>query len=550
MRSVVAGAVAFLFLFGVATAHAEKHIALVIGNGDYQNTGKLRNPRNDAQDVAVALERIGFEVILRLDLDKPGMDQAALQFARVAPTADVALFYYSGHAMEFGGQNFLMPVDAKLSDEHDLRWMFRADDVVSVLKRAKALQILVLDACRDNPLAEELKRSISTTRSVAPSRGLARIDEESSKGMIISFATQPGQVADDGAGRNSPYTAAFLRHIGANEDVTDIFRKIMGDVSETTRNKQRPQLSTSYPGKYYFQGPPANASPAPPKQAKPEAGKCSPLEADLAYADAIRKRTSQALRAFVMQCPDDQRVASVRAIELQSADDEMWESVAKEDKMVGYGQYLISFPNGLHVDEARQRVKLKKQAALLPPVEQPQVQPAPMSSTPAPRLENPAPQVPLIYHHEVDFNGNDLDPAQPVLFNHSLESCEAACRARAACRAFTFNHQKEACFLKSGTGRQKRDKRATSAVVERIAPTATAPGPALTGGGRILPGRDFEGGNLYDLRSVTLEQCVLSCARESQCRGFSYVELKNWCFLKRELSEPKPNAAVISGMKH
>src|SRR5262245_42927338 len=106
MRGLLAGAFAYLLLFGATVSHAEKRVALVIGNGEYQNAGKLRNPRNDARDVADALRRLDFEVIVHFDLDKPGMEAAASQFGRAAPAADVALFYYSGHAMEFGGQNF------------------------------------------------------------------------------------------------------------------------------------------------------------------------------------------------------------------------------------------------------------------------------------------------------------------------------------------------------------------------------------------------------------------------------------------------------------
>src|SRR6187200_2748485 len=133
------------------------------------------------------------------------------RFARSAREADVAMFYYSGHAMQFSGVSYLMPVDAKLTDEADLRRMTRVDEVVADLQNAKNLRILVLDSCRDNPLADELKRSIGTTRGAGIGRGLARID--SAEGMIVAFATQAGRTAEDGDGRNSPYTAAFLRNV-------------------------------------------------------------------------------------------------------------------------------------------------------------------------------------------------------------------------------------------------------------------------------------------------------------------------------------------------
>ena len=158
--------VATLFLApppSAAVAQAEKRVALVIGNGEYRNAARLPNPKNDAEDVASALRRTGFDVIVGMNLDKAGMDDAFVRFARSAREADVAMFYYSGHAMQFSGVNYLMPVDAKLSDEADLRRMARLDEVVADLNNAKNLRILVLDSCRDNPLAEELKRSIGRT---------------------------------------------------------------------------------------------------------------------------------------------------------------------------------------------------------------------------------------------------------------------------------------------------------------------------------------------------------------------------------------------------
>jgi Caspase domain len=232
------------------TSYAETRVALVIGNGAYQNAPRLPNPSNDAADVAASLKRSGFETILATDLDKTAMDAATIRFARVARTADVALFYYSGHALQFGGVNYLAPVDAKLTDEADLRRMVRVDEIVSDLQQAKNLRILVLDSCRDNPLADELKRSIGTTRALPLQRGLARID--SPQGMIVAYATQSGRTADDGLGRNSPYTTAFLKNIEANDEIGTIFRRISADVYEATKHTQLPELSLSLIGEFYL----------------------------------------------------------------------------------------------------------------------------------------------------------------------------------------------------------------------------------------------------------------------------------------------------------
>ena len=244
-----------------ASAFAEKRVALVIGNGAYQSAARLPNPTNDAQDVAAALKRVGFDTIVGLNLDRAGMDDHAVRFARAARGADVAIFYYSGHAMQFAGVNYLMPVDARLTDEADLRRLAKLDEIVADLQQAKNLHILVLDSCRDNPLAEELKRSIGRTRAATMSRGLAKIDTP--QGMIVAYATQSGRTAEDGTGRNSPYTTAFLKHIEAQEEIGTVFRRVSADVYEATSRAQLPELSLSLIGEFYLKGRPQVQAAAP-----------------------------------------------------------------------------------------------------------------------------------------------------------------------------------------------------------------------------------------------------------------------------------------------
>jgi Caspase domain len=251
-RLIVLSMAAAMAVMSVAPAAADKRVALVIGNGAYRNAPRLPNPTNDARDVAAALKRLNFETIVGIDLDRAGMDAAAIQFSRAAREADVALFYYSGHALQFSGINYLAPVDAKLTDEADLRLLARVDDIVADLQRAKNLRILVLDSCRDNPLADELKRSIGTTRGVSIGRGLAKID--SPEGVILAFATQAGRTAADGSGRNSPYTTAFLKHIESQEEIGAVFRKISTDVYAATKQSQLPELSLSLIGDFYLRG--------------------------------------------------------------------------------------------------------------------------------------------------------------------------------------------------------------------------------------------------------------------------------------------------------
>ena len=275
---------ATLFFCGAAApALADNRVALVIGNGAYVHAPHLPNPTHDAEDVAAALKRNGFETILGTDLDQAGMQNAAIRFARAARTADVAVFYYSGHAMQYAGVNYLVPVDAELRDEADLRRMARVDEILADLQQAKNLRILVLDSCRDNPLADDLKRSIGASRSASIGRGLARI--ESPDGTIVSYSTQAGRTAEDGSDRNSPYTAAFLQHIEDKDDIATVFHRIGATVYQETQGKQVPEISISFFGEFYLNGKlqitVAPASPSAP------ADPCATAESHWKSAEAI-----------------------------------------------------------------------------------------------------------------------------------------------------------------------------------------------------------------------------------------------------------------------
>ncbi|WP_027518766.1 caspase family protein [Bradyrhizobium sp. WSM1417] len=266
-------------------ASAETRVALVIGNGAYASTAKLPNPSHDAEDVAASLKRSGFEVLQGIDLRQTDMQDLTIRFARAASKADVAMFYYSGHAMQYNGVNYLMPVDAVLSDEADLKRFVRVDDIVNDLQQAKNLRILILDSCRDNPLAETLKRSAGMTRAASIGRGLSKV--EAPRGTIVSFSTQSGQTAADGNGRNSPYTTAFLKHIEEPQEIGEVFRDISSDVYDSSGKTQLPELSLSIIGKFYLNGPVSvTVAPAAP-QAAPRADPCAAAEAHWKAADGI-----------------------------------------------------------------------------------------------------------------------------------------------------------------------------------------------------------------------------------------------------------------------
>jgi tetratricopeptide (TPR) repeat protein len=214
-------------------------VALVVGNADYRHATRLANPVNDAGDVAAALRRLGFDVVEGRDLDKRAMEEKAREFGRKLDRAELALFFYAGHGLQVAGKNYLVPTDAKLERPGDLS--FEAIEITQILAQMEADQrvnLVFLDACRDNPLARSLARSYGA-RSSAVGQGLATI--QSAIGTMISYATQPDAVALDGDGRNSPFTSALLKHIATRGlEIGSLMRRVRADVVQVTRGKQVP----------------------------------------------------------------------------------------------------------------------------------------------------------------------------------------------------------------------------------------------------------------------------------------------------------------------
>jgi hypothetical protein len=234
------------FLAWSTSAQADKRVALVIGNSGYETRLRLLNPSNDAQDMADLLRSLGFEVILRVNADKQNFLQALAEFSRAVNGAEVGLFFYAGHGMQFNGNNYLMPVNAQLQDEVSVRFELVAlEEVQRALDRSGGVKVLVLDACRNNPLAAELTRSMrASNRDASITRGLARIEQ--ARGAVVAYSTQANEVAEDGTARNSPFTRALLDNLREpGLEIGAMFRKVAARVYEVTGGKQVPELSIS-----------------------------------------------------------------------------------------------------------------------------------------------------------------------------------------------------------------------------------------------------------------------------------------------------------------
>ena len=279
------------FFLTATIANADKRIALVIGNGAYQNVARLDNPVNDAKLMADTLRGLGFVLVgggAQTNLDKTGLDNAIAKFGSEVVGADVGLFYYAGHGVQVRNSNYLVPTNANPAREADV--FIQMTDVAVVLSQMEGsgtkLNLLILDACRNNPFGGRGLRSADA--------GLAQI--RAPEGTLISYATQPGNVAKDGTGANSPYTTALAQTIRRGGlDIFQTFNEVGILVKRTTGGDQQPWVSSSpIDGSFYFTAPPTASPPVRPPT--------DPLDEAERVWRTVKDSTSQAVLAdFIRQ---------------------------------------------------------------------------------------------------------------------------------------------------------------------------------------------------------------------------------------------------------
>lgn len=262
-RAFVSGLAVAAALAGVAPLPAAdgKRVALVIGNGAYRSVPALTNPPTDAGDIAAALKRLGFAVTLIRNGSFDDMRRSLIAFGREAAGADMATVYFAGHGMEINGDNWLIPVDAELKRDTDAaNEAISLQSVMLQVSSTGSLGLVILDACRNNPFAAKMSRSIATR--AATTSGLGRIEPVGN--VLVAYAARDGTTALDGDGRNSPFAAALLRNIEApGVEVTFMFRNVRDDVMEATRNEQQPFVYGSLSRKaIYLAAPPAETASA------------------------------------------------------------------------------------------------------------------------------------------------------------------------------------------------------------------------------------------------------------------------------------------------
>ena len=299
----------FCMLFSAQAAKADRRIAFVVGNGAYKNVAQLPNPAIDAQAMAAALRNVGFEVVEGTNLTRDKMTERLLEFGKKAQGADVAVFFYAGHGIAISGTNYLLPIDADIKSEMDVKLgaAINIDLTLDQTMSDAKVKLVFLDACRDNPFTAKIK-SNSATRSVSVQSGLAEM--KSGEGTLIAFATGPGQTALDGQeGTNSPFTRALIAHITSpGLEIQQAMTEVRAQVNEETNKGQLPWGHTNLIGSVYL----------------------NPVSAPV--AGAAPASSARAAAASTSAATD---------VEL-----EFWRSVKESNKPEELNAYLTSYPNG------------------------------------------------------------------------------------------------------------------------------------------------------------------------------------------------------------
>jgi hypothetical protein len=303
MRYLIAALSVAGFLASADAALADKRVAFVVGNGAYKNVAALPNPAIDARSMAKVLRNVGFEVVEGANLSRDKMTEKLLEFGKKAEGADVALFFYAGHGIAINGTNYLLPVDADLKSEMDVK-LGAAINIDVTLEQTMSdakVKLVFLDACRDNPFTAKI-RSAKATRSVNVQSGLAEM--KSGEGTLIAFATGPGQTALDGEqGTNSPFTRALTANIASpGIEIQQAMTKVRAQVNEETNKGQLPWGHTNLIGSVYLNPAAAGASAEAPNTPAVASGPVSEVELEF-WRSVKDSNKPEELNAYLTNYP-------------------------------------------------------------------------------------------------------------------------------------------------------------------------------------------------------------------------------------------------------
>src|SRR5882724_7436934 len=322
MRYLIAALSVAAFLVSGNAAFANKRVAFVVGNAAYKNVAPLPNPAIDAKSMARVLRNVGFDVVEGVNLSRDAMTAKLLEFGKKADGADVAVFFYAGHGIAIDGANYLLPVDADLKSEMDVK-LGAAINVDLTLEQTMSdakVKLVFLDACRDNPFAAKI-RSAEATRSVNVATGLAEM--KSGEGTLIAFATGPGQAALDGQeGTNSPFTRALIANIAQpGVEIQQAMTKVRAQVNEETSKNQLPWGHTNLIGSVYLNPVGAPAEGTVEAQNTPTVTAGAPSDVELEFWRSVKDSNKpEELNAYLTNYPNGtfKSIALARIASLQN----------------------------------------------------------------------------------------------------------------------------------------------------------------------------------------------------------------------------------------
>ncbi|HEY0849379.1 MAG TPA: caspase family protein [Bradyrhizobium sp.] len=289
-------------------AQADRRVAFVVGNGAYKNVAALPNPSIDAKAIAGALRNVGFEVVEGTNLTRDKMTERLLDFGKKAQGADIAVFFYAGHGIAISGTNYLLPIDADIKSEMDVKLgaAINIDLTLDQTMGDAKVKLVFLDACRDNPFAAKIKAN-SATRSVSVQTGLAEM--KSGEGTLIAFATGPGQTALDGTeGGNSPFTRALLANITKpGVEIQQAMTQVRAQVNDETNKGQLPWGHTNLIGAVYLNGAPAPGAAAAAGPAQQQVALAPNAEVEVEFWRSIKdSNKAEEFRAYLTNYPNGQ----------------------------------------------------------------------------------------------------------------------------------------------------------------------------------------------------------------------------------------------------
>lgn len=559
-------------------AFAEKRVALVVGINKYDNfpdDKQLQRARSDAETVAESLRKIGFKVILGADISRFEFNQKLSEFQKSLEPGDVAAVFYAGHGIEIDRQNYLLPRDTPPvrtgDDELLIREVVSLDSILEMLeKKGTRISLIILDACRDNPFADSAGRSVGATR------GLSRIEPPTGTFVMYSAGAHQSaldRLGDDDDSKNSVYTRILVPLLGQpDRSIQAIAKEVQVKVkalAETVKHVQHPAYYDEIIGDFYLVSSsataatptpqeeeeiakPAPVAPSPDKPAEPQPSSAK-FRGEMAYLNCVESNDLTCYKAFIADFPDHPRARQVEKIMRTQIEIPRYEACESansySDTLKQCHLYLVSFPNGRYRERAEAIINraLEENEQKFSASGQDQTGTGPLQTLDQPTQQMPLPAQPsreFTIHNGYDLYGGDYSRLAGKV---DYSTCVAACRNDSRCKAFTYNTQARACFLKSQVPSLSPFNNAISGVLASLNQPSGPRSGTCGAGFTTYDNTDFFGNDLGGY-NAGLQRCRELCLTNGRCRGFSWInkQVSKRCWLKFALAPPSTSSGIVS----